>query len=247
MKTLFIRNLPFDASETDLRKAFEAFGRVHRCSIAKNRETGESRGFGFVDMDDEPATKAIGEMNGRMFASRTIVVQESDPKARAGPGAGAPGGARTGSPPPGASTRGPMSGGPRSDTNYSAGGSRDGVGGPAGGVSRPAGAGSSRPGGPPRGAYSSRPAGIPANRNFGPPASPASERNRQYQEKKDRLKPYKRDHFDFRSELDEEEDKAGRRRRSDPSDGAGGEPAGGDPAGGGTAGGDPAVGPGSLD
>jgi len=209
MKTLFIRNLPFDASETDLRKAFEVYGRVHRCSIAKNRETGESRGFGFVDMDDDPATKAIGEMNGRMFANRTIVVQESDPKARAaGPGGGAP----TSAPRTGDAPRAPMSGGPRSSSSFSGPG--------AGGGSRPGGPG------PSRGPYTSRPMGGPsANRNFGPPASPASERNRQYQEKKDRLKPYKRDHFDFRSELDEEEDKAGRRKPSD------------DPAGGGT--GDP--------
>jgi RNA recognition motif-containing protein len=104
MKTLFIRNLPFDASEADLRKAFEAFGPVHRCSIAKNRETGESRGFGFVDMEDEAANKAIAEMNGRMFANRTIVVQESDPKGRtAGPGGPSSGGPRPPGPrPPGA-------------------------------------------------------------------------------------------------------------------------------------------------
>ncbi|HKD99589.1 MAG TPA: RNA-binding protein [Planctomycetota bacterium] len=121
MKTLFIRNLPFTTSEADLRKAFEAFGRVTRCSIAKNRETGQSRGFGFVDMDDEAATRAISEMNGREFERRQLIVQESDPRARAGAptGGGAPGPRPVGGPPrpgggsPGTAPR-PGTGGPAS-------------------------------------------------------------------------------------------------------------------------------------
>jgi len=197
MKTLFVRNLPFDASEAELRKAFEAFGPVHRCSIAKNRDTGESRGFGFVDMEDDAAGKAIGEMNGKMFANRTIVVQESDPKPRTG-----------------------------ASTGMSSGGSR-----PAGGPPRPMGGMSQggpprmhSPGGPPRSpsgmsrgpSYQSRAASPPANRNFGPPASPASERNRVYKDKKDdRLKPYKRDQFDFRSALEDEAEDAKNKRKDD--------------------------------
>lgn len=188
MKTLFVRNLPFDASETELRKAFEAIGTVHRCSIAKNRETGESRGFGFVDMEDDAAARAIAELNGTMISNRTIVVQESDPKSRTG-SAGA-GGSSSPSRPMGPSSRPLGSSGPP----------------------RPHGSGGAREPMP-----SSRAASPPANRNFGPPASPAAERNRVYKDRKDdRLKPYKRDQFDFRSALDEdEEDRGGRRRPGD--------------------------------
>lgn len=189
MKTLFVRNLPFDASEAALRQAFEVYGPVHRCSIAKNRETGESRGFGFVDMDDDPAAKAIAEMNGKMIGNRQVVVQESDPRGR------------TGSPAPGG-PRPPM-GGPRPPMGSGAG-PRSASGGGHGGPRSPSGA---------------RPA-PPGARNFGPPASPASERNRVYQEKKDRLKPYKRDHFDFRSALGEDEEDKRPRRGDDSDDGA---------------------------
>ncbi len=103
MKTLFIRNLSFTTSEEELRAAFEVFGPVHRCSIAKNRETGESRGFGFVDMEDDAAVKAIADMNGKALSNRNIIVQESDPKARSGPGAGP----RPSGPRPAASSSGP--------------------------------------------------------------------------------------------------------------------------------------------
>lgn len=170
-KTLFIRNLPFSTTEADLRKAFEVFGRVQRCSIAKNRETGQSRGFGFVDMDDDAAVKAIAEMNGREFEHRSLIVQESDPKARAAPSSG---------PRPMGSAPGPrpMGGAPGPRSN-------DGSSGPP----RPAGGG-----GP--------------SRQFGPPSAPVSER-RTYAEKKDRLKPYKRDSFsqkDVRDILEDDEE-----------------------------------------
>jgi len=231
MKTLFIRNLPFTTTEADLRKAFEPFGKVHRCSIAKNRDTGESRGFGFVDMEDDPASKAIADMNGRAFGNRSIIVQESDPKTRAGGGApgpssGGPSAPRSGpgGPPSGGAGR-PMGAGPRPDGPRFAGprppmggGAPAGAGGssgPSGGAPRPAGgdSGAARPGGPPR-------PGAP--RGFGANATPASERHKQYHERpKDRLKPYKRGHFDFRAELSPEEEEENRRKGLD--DGGGDE------------------------
>src|SRR6185436_13103221 len=128
----------------------------------------------------------------------TIVVQESDPKGRtAGPGGPSSGGPRPPGPrPPGAGMHNSGTGGS---------GFRSGPGGPP-----------RHAGGPPRpgGGYQNRTAAPPSNRNFGPPASPAAERNRVYQEKKDRLKPYKRDHFDFRSELSEEEERENKRKQS---------------------------------
>jgi RNA recognition motif-containing protein len=200
MKTLFVRNLPFNASEAELRKAFEAFGPVHRCSIAKNRDTGESRGFGLVDMEDDAAGKAIVEMNGKMFANRTIVVQESDPKTRGAAGGGAPGGA--GRPPMGGARPGGYGQGAPSRPQSSGAPFR------SDGMSRSA---------------PSRPS-PPLNRNFGPPASPAAERNRVYKDKKDdRLKPYKRDQFDFRSALDDEEENRAGRKDKDGDDTTGGE------------------------
>lgn len=234
MKTLFIRNLPFDAAEADLRKAFEPYGKVHRCSIAKNRDTGESRGFGFVDLDDDAAPKAIAEMNGRMIAGRSIVVQESDPKTRAGDAGGArpatgPSGARPGSAPGGAGmgSSGPRPGGPPRSSGSGPGGpprphgGAPSSGGPGGGMmrSRTASAPTGRPGGMNR---TARPAGGgDPNKHFGPNAAPASERLKAYSNQpKDRLKPYKREHFDFRDALGDDEESGRKGRKDDDGDDA---------------------------
>ncbi|MBI3819585.1 MAG: hypothetical protein HY286_12900 [Planctomycetes bacterium] len=215
MKTLFIRNLSFETSEADLRKAFEVFGKISRCYIPKNRETGESRSFGFIDMDDASVEKAIAEMNGKTLGGRTIAVSESDarPGAAGGgaPGAGArpgaPGGSRMGSGPPRTgATSGPGSGRPPGSGPST--GSRPG-GAPSGPMNRFAGPPRSRTAGPPRGSMTD-------NRNFGPNAAPAAERFKAYHDRpKDRLKPYKREHFDFRDSLTEEEEKKAKKERED--------------------------------
>lgn len=208
MKTLFIRNLPFDTSETELRKAFECYGKVQRCSIAKNRETGESRGFGFVDIEDGGAPKAIAEMNGKMFSNRSIVVQESEPRNRpagAGPSGGGGGGGSTSSAPRAPGGGGGAGSGPRPPQSRPGG---------TGGPPRPGGGGPQRVAGTPnnRTAYpmsrtASRPGmGGDPNKHFGPDAAPAAERFKAYRERpKDRLTPYKREHFDFRESLEEGE------------------------------------------
>ena len=86
LKNIFVGNLSFNTSEEELRKLFEAYGQVDRVSILTDRETGRSRGFGFVEMTNaEEGEKAIAGLNGSQFGGRTINVNEARPKAeRAG-------------------------------------------------------------------------------------------------------------------------------------------------------------------
>ncbi len=96
LKNIFVGNLSFNTSEEELRKLFEAYGQVDRVSILTDRETGRSRGFGFVEMTNaEEGEKAIAGLNGSQFGGRTINVNEARPKAeRAGGGRGNGGGRR---------------------------------------------------------------------------------------------------------------------------------------------------------
>jgi RNA recognition motif-containing protein len=96
LKNIFVGNLSFNTSEDELRKLFEAYGRVDRVSILTDRETGRSRGFGFVEMTNpEEGDKAIAGLNGAQFGGRTINVNEARPKAeRASGGRGGDGGGR---------------------------------------------------------------------------------------------------------------------------------------------------------
>lgn len=78
---IFVGNLPFTIEEADLRESFEAYGSVDSVKIIKDKFTGKSKGFGFVEMpEDEDALKAINELNGANVQSRTIVVNKSEPK-----------------------------------------------------------------------------------------------------------------------------------------------------------------------
>ena len=71
-------NLPHATTEESLRKAFEEFGQVEKVKIIIDRETGRSRGFGFVDMpNDEQAQAAIAKMHGQEFEGRTLTVNEA--------------------------------------------------------------------------------------------------------------------------------------------------------------------------
>ena len=81
MKNIFVGNLSFNTSEDELRQIFEAYGHVDRVSILTDRETGRSRGFGFVEMTNaEEGEKAIAGLNGSQFGGRTINVNEARPK-----------------------------------------------------------------------------------------------------------------------------------------------------------------------
>ena len=95
VKNIFVGNLSFNTSEDELRHIFEAYGQVDRVSILTDRETGRSRGFGFVEMaSDEDGEKAITALNGSQVGGRTINVNEARPKAERGGGFGGGGGGR---------------------------------------------------------------------------------------------------------------------------------------------------------
>ena len=71
MKNIYVGNLDFNVSEDELRQAFSSYGQVDNVTILKDRDTGQPRGFGFVEMaNDEEADKAINGMNGAQLGSR---------------------------------------------------------------------------------------------------------------------------------------------------------------------------------
>src|SRR6202162_5070799 len=90
MKNIFVGNLSFNTGEDELRQMFEPCGQVDRVSIMTDRDTGRSRGFGFVEMaSNEDGEKAITALNGSSVGGRTINVNEARPKTeRAGGGGG---------------------------------------------------------------------------------------------------------------------------------------------------------------
>jgi cold-inducible RNA-binding protein len=95
MKNLFVGNLPFTATEDELRDLFSAFGEVQQVRIMTDRDTGKSRGFAFVEIaDDEAAAKAIADLNGKEFGGRALTINEARPKPerRGGFGSGGGGG-----------------------------------------------------------------------------------------------------------------------------------------------------------
>jgi RNA recognition motif-containing protein len=77
LKKLYVGNLPWRATDAELRDFFGAFGTVNSVTIVTDRETGRSRGFAFVEMDDEGASKAIGQADNRDFGGRAIRVSEA--------------------------------------------------------------------------------------------------------------------------------------------------------------------------
>ena len=90
MKNIFVGNLSFGTTEQDLRALFESYGTVDRVSIVTDRDSGQPRGFGFVEMsNDAEGDKAIAGMNGREVGGRALNVNEARPK---GSGAGGGGG-----------------------------------------------------------------------------------------------------------------------------------------------------------
>ncbi|MGH9475230.1 MAG: RNA recognition motif domain-containing protein [Terriglobales bacterium] len=101
MKSIFVGNLSFSATEDELRVLFENYGAVSRVSIMMDRETGRSRGFAFVEMaNNEEADAAIAATNGSSLGSRTLNVNEARPRPErpaGGRGPGAPRGDRGGS------------------------------------------------------------------------------------------------------------------------------------------------------
>ena len=93
MKNIFVGNLSFGATEQAVRSLFEAYGTVERVNIVTDRDSGQPRGFGFVEMsDDAEAQKAITGLNGRDLEGRTMNVNEARPKTDRPSGGGSRGG-----------------------------------------------------------------------------------------------------------------------------------------------------------
>ena len=94
---IYVGNLAREVTEDDLREAFAVFGQVNTATIIKDRFSGESRGFGFVEMPSKnEAQTAIDEMNDKDLKGRTINVNEARPKTNRGGGGGDGGGRRRG-------------------------------------------------------------------------------------------------------------------------------------------------------
>lgn len=78
---IYVGNLSNTVSENDLREAFQAFGEVAKTAVIKDKFSGESRGFGFVEMPNrEEATKAMSMLNGRDMKGRAAKINEAKPK-----------------------------------------------------------------------------------------------------------------------------------------------------------------------
>jgi RNA recognition motif-containing protein len=95
---IYVGGLSYEATEADLQQAFEAYGAVSSVSIIKDQYTGQSRGFGFVEMPTaSEAQAAISGLNGKALRGRTLNVNEARPRARGPgrePGGGGQGGRR---------------------------------------------------------------------------------------------------------------------------------------------------------
>jgi cold-inducible RNA-binding protein len=95
MKNIFVGNLSFGATEDTVRAAFQAYGTVDRVNLVTDRDTGQARGFGFVEMSNNAeGDRAINELNGRDLDGRALTVNEARPKAERGSGGGGFGGQR---------------------------------------------------------------------------------------------------------------------------------------------------------
>lgn len=86
MKKLYVGNLPFSATENEVQELFGQHGTVNSVALINDRETGRPRGFGFVEMEDEGATKAMAGLNGYEMGGRALRVNEAEDRQRGGGG-----------------------------------------------------------------------------------------------------------------------------------------------------------------
>jgi RNA recognition motif-containing protein len=94
---IYVGNLSREVTDEELRQAFEAFGQITSVNIIKDRYSGESRGFGFVEMATKSeAQAAINGLNGTSLRERTLNVSEARPRSEGGRGGGFGGGGRGG-------------------------------------------------------------------------------------------------------------------------------------------------------
>ena len=86
MTKLYVGNLPFSATEDSLRTAFTVHGAVQSLSLVTDRATGQPRGFGFIEMSNEDASRAMQALNGSDFGGRPLKVNEAQERDRSGSG-----------------------------------------------------------------------------------------------------------------------------------------------------------------
>jgi RNA recognition motif-containing protein len=87
-KRIYVGNLPFSATEDEIRRLFAEHGEVIDVSLPQDRDTGRPRGFGFVEMPDADADKAVQALDGREFGGRALRVNEARERPRFGGGGG---------------------------------------------------------------------------------------------------------------------------------------------------------------
>ena len=80
MKRIYVGNLPFSATEDEVRQLFEQHGAVLNVNLISDRDTGRPRGFGFVEMEDDGAAPAIETLNGYLLGGRSLRVDEARPR-----------------------------------------------------------------------------------------------------------------------------------------------------------------------
>ena len=81
MKKMYVGNIPYNATEEDLRGLFSEYGEIESLKIMQDQFTGRSKGFGFIEMaDEEDAKKAIGTLNGKDFMGKSLTVAEARPQ-----------------------------------------------------------------------------------------------------------------------------------------------------------------------
>ena len=144
---LYVGNLPYSVRDQDLEQAFSQFGAVTSAKVMMERDTGRSKGFGFVEMgSNEEAQAAIDGMNGQSLGGRNVVVNEARPMEPRPPRSGGFGGGGYGGGPReggygGGRREGGYGGGPREGGGGYGGGRREGGGGHDGGFRSPYGSG----------------------------------------------------------------------------------------------------------
>jgi len=89
---LYVGNLSYSQNDSTLRALFEAYGNVESARVIQDRDSGSSKGFGFVEMTDSDAQKAMGALNGREQDGRALKVNEAKPQENRGGGGGYGGG-----------------------------------------------------------------------------------------------------------------------------------------------------------
>src|SRR5579863_2333549 len=92
MAKIYVGNLPFTATDAEIRTLFSAHGTVESVTLPVDRETGRPRGFGFVEMSQSDASRAIQNLNGADMGGRPLKVNEAQDRPRSGGGGGRPGG-----------------------------------------------------------------------------------------------------------------------------------------------------------